>query len=103
MNKLTMFLLSCSCFFSFSVYADACAEVVEGYIVNLEKGLAMSQISFMEKGIIKNQIDYINRVRMESTDCDVTEYFPDIKYSKDILKDAIRAKDDTETGSSRYK
>jgi len=80
MNKLAVIVMTFSCIISHSVVAnpDKCKLVVDRYIETLEKGLA-SKISYMEKGIIKSRIDYIDRVRSKSSDCDVIEYFPDMK------------------------
>jgi hypothetical protein len=94
-SKLSILILSCSCFFPVSVMAatqDHCEAVVDRYMATLEQALAGTKISYMEKGIIKNRMDLIDRVRSKSNDCDVIEYFPDIKNDKSILKDVIRGK-----------
>jgi hypothetical protein len=75
---------------------ERCEVVVDRYMAMLEQGLA-GKTSYMEKGIIKDRMDYINRIRSKSNDCDVIEYFPDIKNTQPILKDIIRAQSENIT------
>ena len=80
---ISTLILACA----FSVSAkDACSPQIKGYITGLETGTTLSAINKVQRDKAIKQIEYIKDLQTKLADCEVIDFIPELKASKEALK-----------------
>lgn len=74
--------------YSVGVTANAkndCTSQLQGYIAGLETGAAMEALTTRQRNKAIKQIDYIKKLQDNFQDCEVIDFIPELKATKDAL------------------
>lgn len=73
--------------FTFSALAnDTCSSLIKGYIAALETGATLTTINKIQRNKAIKQIEYIKTLQKTLSDCEVIDFIPNLKASKEALK-----------------
>ncbi len=88
MKKITILLAV----FSLSIgvcYADDCTGRLNGYIAGKEAGLKSVAMDSAEATNVREQLQGINLLRNEKTDCEIASLVPELKMTDEATQKAL--------------
>ena len=85
MKKVIVATLMLGCVFS--AYAqDECSNTVNGYVKGLEIGTTLAGIPHSDQERMTEEVEQIKDLQTKYTDCEVVDFIPPLKESREALK-----------------
>jgi hypothetical protein len=89
MKIIFTYILMMICAFSASA-KDACSPQIIGYVAGLNAGATFAGINEVQRDKVIKQIEYIRTLQKTLTDCEIINYIPELKASKEALEFAVK-------------